>query len=65
MELTKREQEICAELIKGKSNAEIAEKLFLSVHTVKGHISSLINRLCVKNRTELAYKLGQENIINL
>ncbi|MBR6722160.1 response regulator transcription factor [bacterium] len=65
MKLTKRELEICKYLIQGKNNSEIGKLLYLSEHTVKFHVSSIIARLGASNRTEVAYILGKENIINL
>ena len=65
MKLTKRELEICKYLIQGKNNSEIGKLMFLSEHTIKFHVSSIIARLSATNRTEVAYILGKENIINL
>lgn len=65
MKLTKRELEICKYLIQGKNNNEIGKLMFLSEHTIKFHVSSIIARLGAANRTEVAYILGKENIINL
>ena len=65
MKLTKREIEICKYLVQGKNNNEIGKLLFLSEHTVKYHVSSIITRFGASNRTEVAYILGKENIINL
>ncbi len=61
--LTKRELEVCKYLILGLDNAQIAEKLFISKHTVKIYVSSIIEAFEAKNRTEVAYILGKENII--
>ena len=47
--LTKREQEILEMLSQGKSNKEIAEKLFLSERTVIGHKSNLLSKTQCKN----------------
>lgn len=63
--LTKREIEIAKCLIKGMKNMEIASELFISKHTVKAYVSSIMSRLNAKNRTEVAYILGRENIIEL
>ena len=54
--LSEREQEILELLIEGLSNKQIAEKLFLSVNTIKTHILSLYNKLGVNNRTQAAVK---------
>lgn len=61
--LTNRELEVCKYLILGLDNSEIAKKLFISKHTVKIYVSSIIESLGAKNRTEVAYILGKENII--
>ncbi|MBO5385711.1 response regulator transcription factor [bacterium] len=65
MKLTEREKDICRYLVEGKNNNEIAKILFLSQHTVKAYVSSIIAHLGAKNRTHVAYILGKENIINL
>lgn len=61
--LTNREWEVCKYLALGLDNSEIAEKLFISKHTVKIYVSSIIEAFGAKNRTEVAYILGKENII--
>jgi DNA-binding NarL/FixJ family response regulator len=52
--LTKRERDILCLLGEGKSNKEIAEGLALSIGTVKNHISSLLDKLQLRDRTQLA-----------
>jgi len=52
-EVSVREQEIIALLIKGLSNREIAEKLFISPNTVKTHIKNIYAKLGVTNRVLL------------
>lgn len=52
-ELSDRETEILQLISEGFTNAEIADKLFLSKRTVEGHRQNLINRLEVKNSAEL------------
>jgi LuxR family maltose regulon positive regulatory protein len=52
--LTTRELEILALLARGASNQEIADQLFLSVGTVKGHINHILGKLGAHNRTEAA-----------
>lgn len=61
--LTKRELEVCKYLILGLDNEQIAEKLYISKHTVKSYVSSIIEVLDAKNRTEVAYILGKNNIM--
>jgi len=52
--LTSREYDVLIELEKGLSNADIAKNLFISEHTVKKHISSILSKLELNNRTEIA-----------
>ncbi|MDY3368223.1 response regulator transcription factor [Zhenhengia yiwuensis] len=52
--LTEREQEIFIEIGRGLTNTQIAEKLYITENTVKKHISSLLSKLGVKRRTEVA-----------
>ncbi|MCC3143735.1 helix-turn-helix transcriptional regulator [Halanaerobium sp. Z-7514] len=51
--LTDREKEVLKLTIQGLSNQEIAAKLFISVNTVKKHISHLFNKCGASSRTEL------------
>lgn len=52
--LTPREQDVLAELTKGKSNREIASSLFVTEKTVKTHISNIFVKLEVQDRTQAA-----------
>lgn len=59
--LTEREREVLELVAGGATNREIAERLFLSPHTVKEHTSSLYRKLGVRNRAEAvqrAQRLG-------
>jgi len=53
-ELTKREVEVLREIAKGKSNKEIASTLFITEKTVKTHVSNLLAKLEVADRTQAA-----------
>ena len=59
-DLTRREQEVLALLVKGMSNPEIAERLVISRSTVKVHISSILSKLGVASRGE-AISLAIQN----
>ena len=52
--LTEREREVALAVGRGLSNAEIAAELYLSVPTVKAHVSRLFEKLGVTNRVQIA-----------
>ncbi|KGX90555.1 chemotaxis protein CheY [Pontibacillus halophilus JSM 076056 = DSM 19796] len=59
--LSTREQQVLELVVAGASNRVISEQLYISEHTVKNHIKSLLRKLNVHNRVELvrvAYKNG-------
>ena len=59
--LSQREWDVLMELGQGKSNAEIAEALFLSQETIKSHIKALLQKLRAKDRTHavvIAFQQG-------
>lgn len=53
-ELTEREQDVLRSLALGLSNQEIGDQLFMSVNTVRFHISNLLSKTGCATRTELA-----------
>jgi len=59
--LTPREMDVLKHLIEGCSNNEIAEKLYVSVHTVKNHITNIFQKLEVKDRSQLISMVYQLN----
>lgn len=61
--LTTREKEILKLIADGLSNQEIADNLFLSLHTVKNHVKNVIQKLSVKDRTQAAVLALKENLI--
>jgi DNA-binding NarL/FixJ family response regulator len=52
--LTDREREVAVAVGQGKSNAEIAAELYMSVATVKAHVSRLLQKLELDNRVQIA-----------
>jgi len=52
-QLTIREKEVLLELGKGLSNEQIGKKLFISVNTVKKHVSSIMSKVNLEHRTQL------------
>jgi DNA-binding NarL/FixJ family response regulator len=52
--LTAREREVAAEVARGRSNAEIASRLYMSEATVKGHVSKVMAKLSGSNRVQVA-----------
>lgn len=62
-EFTARELEVLRELVRGLSNEEIAEKLFLSTTTVKGYVSNLMSKTGFKTRTELAVRAREIGLV--
>jgi len=60
--LTAREEEVLATVARGRTNAEIADDLFISLSTVKTHLASLMTKLGARNRVEIAmwaYETGR------
>ncbi|WP_415953901.1 response regulator [Streptomyces sp. KLOTTS4A1] len=53
-ELAEREREVAVAVGRGRSNAEIAGELFLSVPTVKAHVSRILTKLELNNRVQIA-----------
>src|SRR5262249_30803140 len=51
-ELTERQKEVLTLVAEGHSTAEIAEKLVISLKTVRNHISNILNKLQVSDRTQ-------------
>lgn len=61
--LSKRELEVLQLMAKGLSNQEIAEKLFISLNTIKTHTSKLFEKLDVKRRTQAIEKAKRLSLI--
>nr|WP_238988843.1 response regulator transcription factor [Calorimonas adulescens] len=52
--LTEREMDIAGLIAEGLSNRDIAKRLYISEGTVKNHISSILSKLDLKDRTQIA-----------
>ena len=52
--LTGREEDVLALVARGRTNAEIAAELFISLSTVKTHVAALMSKLDARNRVEVA-----------
>jgi DNA-binding NarL/FixJ family response regulator len=62
-ELTPREQEILQVLGTGANNREIAAQLFISERTVKNHVTNILSRLGLRDRTQAALYVQQQNTL--
>lgn len=63
-QLTKREYEVLELVVQGFSNEVIAEKLFISVHTVKAHLESIYRKLGATNKVQAAVSAVLMGIID-
>ena len=60
--LTEREEEVLLTVARGRTNAEVADELHISLSTVKTHLASLMTKLGARNRVEIAmwaYETGR------
>lgn len=63
-ELTARERDVLAELARGRSNREIARALILSEKTVKTHVSAILGKLGVQDRTQVALHAVRTGLVD-
>ena len=63
-DLTGREREVLAMLVKGLSNNEISEQLSISMATVKYHLTNIFTKLGAKNRVEAATLAIENNLVD-
>ncbi len=62
-ELTPREMEVLKLIGEGKTNQEIADELFIGIKTVKTHVSNVLSKLGVEDRTRAAIYAHRHKII--
>ncbi|HAQ07879.1 MAG TPA: DNA-binding response regulator [Bacillus bacterium] len=62
-ELTDREMEILKLLAEGKTNQEIADELFIALKTVKTHVSNILSKLQVQDRTQAVIYAFRHSIV--
>jgi DNA-binding NarL/FixJ family response regulator len=62
-QLTEREREILALVASGASNREIAEKLYLTEGTVKNHMSNVLSKLGVRDRTQAVIRARELGLV--
>lgn len=62
-ELTQREMEILQLMTKGKSNQEIADTCFITLKTVKTHVSNILSKLRVQDRTQAVIYAFQHDLV--
>ncbi len=62
-ELTDRELDVLKLIAKGLTNSQIAGKLVISENTVKGHVSNILSKLHLADRTQVAVYAWQQGIV--
>ncbi len=62
-ELTEREHDVLKLIANGLSNSQIAEQLVISENTVKGHVSNILSKLHLADRTQVAVYAWQKGIV--
>lgn len=62
-QFTARELDVLRLLVQGKSNPEIAQALFISPTTVRSHVTSILNKLNVANRTQAAVAAQERQLV--
>jgi len=61
--LTERELEVLTLIAQGKTNQEIADELFIGIKTVKTHVSNVLSKLGVEDRTQAAIYAHRHKLV--
>ncbi len=62
--LTERELEVLELIVSGCNNADIAERLYITVGTVKTHVRNILNKLCANDRTQAAVRALRAGLVS-
>jgi two-component system NarL family response regulator len=63
--LTERELQVMYYVAEGLNNYEVAERMYLSVHTIKAHLESIYSKLSVHNKIQALVYAIKNKLINL
>jgi DNA-binding NarL/FixJ family response regulator len=61
--LTERELEVLQLIVEGCSNPVIAERLYITVGSVKTHVRNILNKLCADDRTQAAVRALRSGLV--
>jgi DNA-binding CsgD family transcriptional regulator len=64
-ELSQRELQVLKQMALGKSNKEIGQVLYISEHTVKAHVTAILEKLNAVGRTEAVALAAQRGLVNI
>lgn len=64
-DLTEREMEVLKAIAQGKSNQDIADELFIGIKTVKSHVTNILAKLNVDDRTQAAIYAIRHNLVDI
>lgn len=62
-QLTEREHEVIKLIVMGKTNTEIAQELMISVHTAKAHVCSILQKMGVDDRVQVAVSAIRKGLV--
>ena len=65
IQLSRRERQVLEMVVTGASNREIADKLVISINTVKVHMRNIFEKMGVQSRTEASMRALQEGLVSV